>query len=213
MAKGRKNRERGKLADNSRERRTRRTRRKKKKRKKRSGKRKAADGEVRNVTRNVRQAAFSRLGHGPTPYPFSLPSFSHSLRPLLRSGDARAALASAISLTGYAPCAVRRVVQRPAFWFPARSKRVAGLSRRTNEAFRGCWPWYSLNCILVLLCMRGPARRQRRRPLYREIVFAAATAKIIVSSPTVIRERFAFATIISQSRRDYKSLRFLFLNL
>jgi len=140
-----------------------------------------------------------------------LPSF-FLIRPLLRSRDARAALASAISLTGYAPCAVRRVVQRPAFWFPARSKRVAGLSRRTNGAFRGCWPWYSLNCILVLLCMRGPTRRPRRRPLYREIVYAAAT-KIIISSPTVIRERFTFAIIISQSRRDYKPLRFLSLNL
>lgn len=98
-------------------------------------------------------------------------------------------------------------MQRPAFWFQARSKRVAGLLRRTNGAFRGCCPWYSLNCILVLLRMPGPTRRPRRKPLYREIVFSAAT-KIIISSPTVICGRFAFAIIINHFI-NYNSFRFL----
>lgn len=168
------------------------------------------------MTRNVRQAAFSRdsgMAQPPTPVlPFLL-SYSH--RPLLRSRcKSRSSERDLVNgIWRRAPFAVRRVVvQRPAFWFLVRSKRVAGLSRRTNGAFRGCWPWYSLNCILVLLCLRGPTRRPRRKPLYREIVFTAAT-KFIISSPAVIRGRFASTVIINHHAAIINRFRFLSLSL
>lgn len=116
MAKERESRERGKLADTERNSRGRRKRgRRGKRRSERSsrGKRKGADGEVRNVTRNVRQAAFSRdsgMAQPPIP-PFSLSFFLVPIT-LCCARDARAALASAISLTGYG--AVRRSSRRRA---------------------------------------------------------------------------------------------------
>lgn len=95
--------------------------------------------------------------HGPIPLPFSLPFFSFSSPFIaLKMQGARVALASAISLTGYAPFVASCNVS------PSGSQQDQsgswGSSQRTNEAFRGCWPWYSLNCMLVLLCMRGPTR-------------------------------------------------------
>lgn len=188
MAKERESHERGKLADrkrNSREERKRKTKKKGEAKEGRGGrKRKGTDGEVRNVTRNVRQAAFSRLGYGPIPPIF--PSFFLVSLPfaLYCAWDARAAPASAISLTGYAPCAVRRVVQCLAFWFPARSKRVAGLSWRTNGAFQGCCPWYSRNCVLLFLRMpRAHAPPAAQTALSRDCILRRGQNYHIVVDP------------------------------
>lgn len=150
----------------------------KKRKEKRSRKKEEETVKFENVTRNVRQARLP-LDDGlyPTPLLLVHPSFTFVL---CCTWGARAALASTISLTGYAPHAVRRVVQHPAFWFLARSKR--GLSRLTNRAFRAregeggegiLTSWYSLNCILVhtSIWCGGPARRPWRKPFYHEIVF------------------------------------------
>lgn len=133
---------------------------------------------------------------------------------------ARAALASTISLRGYALHAVRRVVQHPAFWFLARSKR--GLSRLTNRAFRAgrggrgeggggggiLTSWYSLNCIQVrtsIWCGDSRVARGASRFITKSYSATTETAvhnrdddddlDSVIVNPVVIIIRFGFTSL------------------
>jgi len=123
------------------------SRRKKTKRRKKS---RGRNSEVRNVTRNARQAAFVRLRCSVLPFFSPFHPFVALSRCKSRSG--KRDLVNGI-------CAARRS-RRPASWLLARSKRVAGLSRQEQTEPFGAW--HSLNCILVYYSTYGKVRASSR---------------------------------------------------
>jgi len=133
---------------------------------------KGRNSEVRNVTRNARQAAFVRLRCSVLPFFFPSRLFVALSRCKSRSG--KRDLVNGI-------CAARRS-RRSASWLPARSKRVAGLSRQEQTEPFGAW--HSLNCILVYYSTYGKVRGAQNVLSWN---WVSATAKIVTSSPPVMR--------------------------